>query len=229
MQLEIAVFNVDDAIKAAAVKPQRLEICSNYQVGGITCHENDLKKIRTLIDIPIFTIVRPRAGDFVYNDEEFAEMKKTISLCKELHYNGIVLGLLKDDNTIDENRTAELVALAHPLPVTFHRAFDKVQNNETALEAVIKTGCKRILTSGGKPTALEGIHTLEQLVEKAKSRISILPGGGIRSQHLQTLLSKTKATEFHSAALDVNTALNIDEIIKMKKILEQKKAPNTDV
>jgi copper homeostasis protein len=226
MQLEIAVFNVDDAIKAAALKPQRLEICSKYQVGGITCHENDLKKIRTLIDIPIFAIVRPRDGNFVYNDEEFAEMKKTISLCKELHYNGIVLGILNADNTIDEPRTAELVTLANPLPVTFHRAFDKVPNFEIALEIVIKTGCKRILTSGGKSTAVEGIPTIEQLIEKATSRISILPGGGIRSQHLHTFLTQSKATEFHSAALDNLGKLNVDEIIKMKKILEQTKSPH---
>lgn len=221
MLLEIAVFNVEDAVKAFKVGAYRLEVCSDYRAGGITCNETDLTKIRNLIPIPLFAIVRPRAGDFIYNDDEFLQMQQTILLCKKLKYDGIVLGILKDDNTIDAERTTQLVELAHPLPVTFHRAFDKVSNMDTALTDAINTGCKRILTSGGKPSAFEGKEVISKLINKAGNKILILPGGGIRSNHLPELLEYTKASEFHSSAITHNNRLDDAEIIEIIKILNE--------
>lgn len=221
MLLEIAVFNPNDALNAANAGANRLEICTDYKAGGITCNTEDLEKIRKLTPILLFAIVRPRSGNFVYTNEEYFKMQQTILLCKKLDYNGIVLGILNEDDTIDVERTKQLVALANPLPVTFHRAFDKVPNFEIALEDVIKTGCKRVLTSGGKPSAFEGKEEIRNLIEKATKRITILPGGGIRSQHLKELSNYTKATEFHSAAITNNNNLDALEVKKMIEILNQ--------
>jgi copper homeostasis protein len=225
MLLEIAVFNTYDALNAANAGANRLEICSNYEAGGITCTQTDLEKIRTLTHIPLFAIVRPRGGNFVYNKEEFLQMQQTILLCKKLEYNGVVLGILNEDDTIDVERTKQLVEIANPLPVTFHRAFDKVPNFEIALDAVIKTGCKRILTSGGKSTAYEGKETLKHLIKKASSNIIIIPGGGIRNHHLLELIQQTNATEFHSAAITNGNNICATEIELMLQTLSKQKSP----
>lgn len=219
MLLEVAVFNKQDALKAAKAGADRLEICSNYTVGGITCSKQDLQEIRNQISIPIFAIIRPRGGDFNYTQAEFLQMKNDIEFCKQLGYDGIVTGILNANNIIDENRTIELVQLANPLPVTFHRAFDKTPNLLQALEQIIHCGCQRILTSGAKPTAYEGKQVIKELIKVANNKINILPGGGIRSLNLNQILQHTKAKEFHSAALNHASSLDEKEIEKMKKLL----------
>jgi copper homeostasis protein len=143
-------------------------------------------------------MIRPRAGDFVYSDAEFAGMKVEIGTANKVGMNGIVLGILDSKHNVDVARTRELVELADPLPTTFHRAFDECANLLQALEDAIRTGAARILTSGGAPTALEGSAVLASLVAKAQSRIFILPGAGINASNIAEIAEKTRVSEFHS-------------------------------
>lgn len=222
MLLEIAVFNVEDAMYAANASADRIELCNDYKSGGITCSKEMLYQVRKKITIPIFPIIRPRSGNFCYSEDEFELMKRDILLCKQLEYDGVVAGILNSDKTIDIARMKQLVTLANPLPVTFHRAFDETINPQQALEDIIKCGCKKILTSGQEPTAILGKKLIKQLIEQANDRIIIMPGGGIRSNHINQLQEYTKAKEFHSAAFDSDTQqLNVDEAIKISTTLKQ--------
>lgn len=200
MLLEIAVFDIGAAIVAAKAGAHRLELCANPAEGGITPSYGTLVAVREKIDIPVFPIIRPRGGDFLYSEEEFEVMRKDVLLCKQLGFEGVVLGLLSADGTIDMNRTAALVDVAYPMEVTFHRAFDRVIDPFKALEAIINCGCQRILTSGLVPTAWDGKQLIKALITAAENRIEIMPGSGVRSHNIKALAEFTGATEFHSAA-----------------------------
>jgi len=199
--LEILAYNLESCTIAEKAGADRIELCDNPGQGGTT---PSLGVIRTAIRdsrIPVFPMIRPRGGDFLYNDAEFTAMQDDIRACKQLGAGGIVLGLLKADGIIDVERTARLVSIAYPMEVTFHRAFDHCADPFTALEDIINCGCNRILTSGQKPTAAEGIPLIRDLVEKAGERITIMPGSGIRSSNLQEMARRTGAQEFHSSAV----------------------------
>lgn len=200
MLLEIAVFNIHSAIIAANAGADRIELCENPFDGGTTPSYGTLKSAREKITIPVFPIIRPRGGDFLYNDEEFDVLKKDVLLCKELGFEGLVTGILMADGNIDIKRTARLVNLVYPLEVTFHRAFDRAKEPMEALEDIIKCGCQRILTSGQVPNAMDGKETIKQLVRQANERIIIMPGSGVRSNNIASLASFTGATELHSSA-----------------------------
>lgn len=222
MILEIAVFDFASAEIAVAAGADRIELCADYASGGVTVSHDILQRIKQNISVPVFPIIRPRGGDFVYTSEEFETMKQDVLFCRKLNYEGVVLGILKNDKSIDMLRTKELVSIAYPMQVTFHRAFDACFDPFTALEDIINCGCSRILTSGQKTSAAEGIPLLSQLVSKAKNRICIMPGGGVRAGNIQQLML-TGATEFHSAALTKQqTALSLDisEIKALKRTLE---------
>ena len=228
MLLEIAVFNISSAIQAANAGANRLELCENPLEGGTTPSYGTLKTVRERINIPVFPIIRPRGGDFFYNEEEFEVLKKDVALCKELGFPGLVTGILKKDGTIDIERTKELVQIAAPLELTFHRAFDRTKDPFQALEDVITTGCKRILTSGQVPNVGNATSLIKQLIEKADGRIIILQGSGVRSSNLQQLINETGGVEYHSdmeftvASMQeslTETVVDEEEVIKMKKIL----------
>lgn len=176
----------------------RLELCSELAVGGLTPSEEQMRHARARVRLPIFAMIRPRAGDFVYSTKEVDRMRSDIDAAKRLGMNGVVFGLLKRDLRVDVLRTKELVELARPLPVTFHRAFDACADLVEALEEVIDTGAARILTSGGAPTAPEGLGVLAGLLAAARERIGILPSGGINSSNIASVAEKTGAREFHS-------------------------------
>lgn len=234
--LEIAVFNIESAIAAERAGADRIELCENPFDGGTTPSYGTLKIIREKIRIPVFPIIRPRGGDFLYSDNEFEVMKNDLQLVRELGFAGAVIGLLHKDGTIDTKRTKELVAIAPDMQLTFHRAFDRCKNPLQALEDIIQTGCARILTSGQKPNVNDAKELIKTLIQKANNRIIILPGSGVRSNGLHELANDTGAAEFHSSArtelasnMDflvpsmketlTNTFVDTDEIIKMKKIL----------
>lgn len=198
--LEIAVFNIDSAITAAEAGADRLELCENPQDGGTTPSYGFMKTVKELISIPIFPIIRPHGGDFLYSDAAFRVMQKDIALAKELGFEGVVLGLLKSDGSIDASRTAQLVEQAYPMEVTFHRAFDRAINPLEALESIIQTGCSRILTSGQQPNALDAKELIQQLMQLASDRIIIMPGSGVRANNIQALANFTGAQELHSSA-----------------------------
>lgn len=198
--LEIAVFNIESALVAAKAGADRLELCENPFDGGTTPSYGFLKNVVENISIPVFPIIRPRGGDFLYSNAEYKQICYDIELCKDLGFKGVVCGLLLEDGTIDQKRTADLVALAGSMDFTFHRAFDRAINPLKALEKIIDTGAKRILTSGQVPNAFDGKELIQQLVHQANNRIIILPGSGVRSNNIKALQEFTSAKELHSSA-----------------------------
>ena len=201
--LEISVESADAATAAERGGAQRIELCSDLSVGGLTPGNELFLAVRQQVAVPIFSMVRPRTGDFAYSGLEFAVMKEDIVRAKTLGADGVVLGILQSDQRVDVARTRELVQLAHPLPVTFHRAFDECRDEYEGLEDVLAAGAKRILTSGSAPSAVDGVWTLGELVKYAGERIVIMPGAGINAGNLKSLVEETQAREFHSGLSSV--------------------------
>jgi len=197
--IEVATSDFLTTKSAVEGGADRIELCANLAEGGTTPSYAHIKKCREAFDIVLFPIIRPRGGDFLYTKDEFEIMKNDIKLCKELGCEGIVIGLLNMDGTIDMTRASELIELAYPLEVTFHRAFDRCKDPFAALEELIEIGCQRILTSGQKPTVSEGVDLIAELNKKADDRIIILPGSGVRKDNIKMLAEKTGCIEFHSS------------------------------
>jgi copper homeostasis protein len=197
--LEICVESVEYAIAAEGGGAHRVELCSDLAIGGITPSAGLMKIARKSVRLPIFVLIRPRPGDFVYSRREFETMGEDIRAAKQLGMDGIVLGLLTAKGEVDVARTSKLVRLAHPLPVTFHHAFDDSPDLQRSLRAVLKTGVKRILTSGGKPRAAGNLSAVAQLVAQARGRISIMPGGGINARNVTRISRQTLAREIHTS------------------------------
>lgn len=203
MTLEICTCNYQSAINAQTAGAHRIELCTELAVGGLTPSYGLLKQVLRELMIPVFVLIKPRSGNFTYSEAEFEIMKHDIRLCKDLECLGIVSGVLNSDNTVDIERTKELIELSKPLPFTFHRAFDLTPKPFTALEQLIELGAERILTSGQEPTAKKGIGLLKQLNERAINRITILPGGGINSKNAK-LFKTLGFTELHASATSLN-------------------------
>jgi copper homeostasis protein len=201
--LEITVESLDSALAAERGGADRIELCSELAVGGITPNVAAMRKVHDEVEIPIFPIIRPRAGNFVYSDKEFAAMKRDISTARDLGMDGFALGILRPDGSVDVERTAELVDWARPLEVTFHRAFDETADLFRALEDVLETGATRILTSGGAANAMDGVETLHKLIEAARDRIIIMPGVGLYAANIAKIVAGTGASEFHSGLSSV--------------------------
>ena len=199
MNIEICIDSVESAIAAARGGAKRVELCSALSEGGITPSAGLISSVRAAIDIELFVIIRPRGGDFVYSDLELEVMARDIEEAKSRKVDGVVLGILTRNNQIDIERNRRLVELAHPLGVTFHRAFDICSDLSRALEDVISTGADRILTSGGASDALQGMDRLAQLQQDARGRISIMAGGGIRPSNARALILRTGVGEVHSS------------------------------
>jgi copper homeostasis protein len=202
--LEISIESAEAAKAAERGGADRIELCADLSVGGLTPSRSLLREVRERVRLPIFSMVRPRAGDFFYSAAEFEEMKRSIVDAKESGVAGVVLGVLKNDRTVDIARTRRLVEAAQPLPVTFHRAFDECPDQLAALEDVIATGAVRILTYGGAKSALGGAAALAELVAAARNRIIILAGAGIIAANVSQFAEQTGARELHSG---LSTAL----------------------
>lgn len=200
-KLEICCFSVESAIKAEKFGANRIELCDNYPEGGTTPSYAAIKHAINKLGIPVNVIVRPRGSDFLYSQVEYEIIKEDVLAVKELGANGIVTGFLKSNGDIDLERTKEIVGLAKPMEVTFHRAFDMCRDPMEALDQLKETGITRILTSGAKSSVVEGIELLAKLTEKAGDDISIMPGGGVNDKTLHELINRTKAFEFHSASM----------------------------
>jgi copper homeostasis protein len=196
--LEISVESASGAAAAERGGANRIELCANLNVGGVTPSAELMHETRRAVRAPIFVMIRPRGGDFVFSAEEFFAMRRDLKIAKSCGMDGAVFGILHANRTVDLERTRELVEAAKPLPVTFHRAFDETPDLHAALEAVISTGATRILTSGGKPKADAGARVLAELVKVAAGRITILPGGGINAGNLETVVRATGTYEVHS-------------------------------
>ena len=196
--LEISVETVERAVAAERGGADRIELCAELTVGGLTPSRELLRSVRENVRIPVFSMIRPRAGDFAYSADEFAEMRRAIASAKEAGMDGVALGVLHADRNVDVERTRELVTLARPLPVTFHRAFDECPDLHVALEDVIRAGAARILTSGGAASAWGGAETLAKLIAAAGNRMVIVPGAGIHAGNIAEVARQTDAREFHS-------------------------------
>jgi copper homeostasis protein len=200
MELEVCIDSVESAIAAQRGGAQRVELCCDLLEGGITPSAGLIATVRARIDIGLFLMIRPRGGDFCYSDLEFELMQQEIVFAQRLGADGVVLGLLDEDGCVDVTRTRQLVELAAPLEVTFHRAIDMTPSLSIALEDVIATGATRILTSGSAPNAKAGIREIARMVDEAQGRIAIMPGGGITPHNVATIAQETGASEFHSSA-----------------------------
>jgi copper homeostasis protein len=196
--LEIAAQTVGAALAAERGGAHRIELCADLAVDGLTPGEELMRLVRAQVRLPIFAMIRPRAGDFAYSTAEFERMRRDIAIAKRLGMNGVVFGLLTNDRGIDVQPAKELIQQAQPLPVTFHRAFDACANLTESLEDVIETGATRILTSGGASSADKGAGVLAILIAAARERIAILPGGGINAANIVSVAEQTGAREFHS-------------------------------
>ena len=199
-KLEVIAFDIESCIIAEQSGANRIELCDNQADGGTTPSYGFIKQAREKVKIELFPIIRPRGGDFLYSDEEFEMMKNDIDICKQLGCDGIVTGILKSDGTVDKDRMKVLVNIAYPMSVTFHRAFDRTKDPFQAMEDIIEIGCERILTSGQKSTAMEGIELISELIIKAENRIIIMPGSGIKSDNIIEIAQRSNAIEFHSSA-----------------------------
>ena len=197
--LEICVESVDHAVAAERGGAHRIELCSDLSSGGITPSVGLMQTARRHVNIPIHVLIRPRAGDFCYSDRELEIMRDDILAAKQMGMDGLVLGILDENNRIDVKRARMLVEFAHPLPVTFHRAFDHAKNRSAALEDVIQTGARRILTSGGELRATDALSVLAHLAHAAASRILIMPCGGINSTNIVRIVRATLAREIHTS------------------------------
>ena len=219
MTIEICSNSLTSAMNAQKAGAHRVELCSELSLGGITPSAGMIEMVRKNLSIDVFVLIRPRAGDFCYSDDEMKIMERNIEFCKKTGCDGVVIGILKKDGTIDKTRTKRLIDLAQPMQVTFHRAFDVCKHPLEALEIIIELGCNRILTSGQHPTAIEGIDFLKRLHEQANDRISIMAGSGVGAKNvLQFKEMGLKEVHFSAKSL-VESSMEFEHpIVQMETI-----------
>ena len=184
MIIEVCAESYEYALKAEKAGANRIELCKDLHLDGLTPDYESAKRTIDSLNIPVFILIRPREGDFIYSNEEFELMKRDIIKFKKMGCKGIVSGVLNDDNSIDIDRTKELVELSEPLEFTFHRAFDVVSDPFKEIENLIELGIDRVLTSGQKNKAIEGLDLLLELKKNANNRIKIMPGSGINKSNI---------------------------------------------
>ncbi len=188
IEVEICTFSLESCLNAQLAGASRVELCSGMYDGGTTPSAALIRMAREKLSIQLYVMIRPRGGDFLYSDLEFELMKEDIRYAKSCKADGVVLGILNADGSVDVERTRELVELAAPLKVTFHRAIDMTRNMEEALEDIIQAGCYRVLTSGGRNTVNEGLAQIRALAEQAKGRIRIMAGSGVNAENAPVLI-----------------------------------------
>jgi copper homeostasis protein len=198
--LEVCVDSVESAIAAQEGGADRVELCDNLLEGGTTPSAGTIQLARKYLTIGLHVIIRPRGGDFCYSVIEFDVMKTDVQTAKSLGANGVVIGILTEDGAIDKERTRELIDLARPMSVTFHRAFDVTREPYEALQALIALTVDRVLTSGQENSALEGLDLISDLVQRAGDRIVVMPGGGITERNIKKIIAQSGAREAHVLA-----------------------------
>lgn len=196
MEVEVCAYSLESCVAAQEAGADRVELCTAMYDGGTTPPAGMIQLARELLHIRLYVMIRPRGGDFLYSDLEYRQMKQDLLYAKSCGVNGVVIGLLKENGEIDVERTLELVGLAAPLQVTFHRAFDMAADPFRALEGVIRSGCHRILTSGQRNTAVEGMDMLRALSERNKGRIQLMAGSGVNRENA-LLLAATGIDALH--------------------------------
>jgi copper homeostasis protein len=196
-KLEICVDSAESALNAQKAGAGRIELCTNLMEGGTTPGSGIIAVLREKLDLKIHVLIRPRGGDFLYSDLEYEMMKRDIKICRDIGVDGVVLGMLTHEGKIDIELTSGLVEYAHPLSVTFHRAFDMCSDPFRGLEDIITTGAHRVLTSGQKNKAVDGRVLIKKLNEQAGNRIIIMPGSGLTASNIELFARETGSSEFH--------------------------------
>ncbi len=200
IMVEVVVDTVQSAVAAERGGAGRVELCASLVEGGITPSGGMIAEVRARVDLPVYVMVRPRGGDFLYSESEFAVMRRDIATAQELGADGVVFGLLRPDGTVDAERTTRLVEEARPLDVTFHRAIDVSRDALEAVDDLARIGVDRVLTSGQARTALAGTRTIVRMIERAAGRLVILPGGRISETNAARIVELTGAREIHVRA-----------------------------
>lgn len=195
--IEVCVDSVESAVAAEAGGAARVELCDNLMEGGTTPSAGAIAAAREKLSIKLHVIIRPRGGDFCYSDVEFEVMRRDIEFAKQLGVDGVVIGILLPDGSVDADRTRELVELARPMTVTFHRAFDMTRDAFAAVETLIELGVDRILTSGQEPSVIEGLELITELVKCAGDRITIMACGGVNERNIGRVVAESKVKELH--------------------------------
>lgn len=198
---EACVESLIDALEAEKRGADRIELCDNLSQGGTTPSYGTIKVALSTLKIPVFPIIRPRGGDFYYTPDEIEVIKEDIKVCKSLGAKGVVLGLLTKDKKIDFEVLSQLVELAKPMEVTFHKAIDELEDPTLVIDELINIGVKRILSSGTKPTALEGKDMLNKMIEKAGDRLTIVVAGKVTKEILPEVSSLIPAKEYHGKVI----------------------------
>jgi copper homeostasis protein len=195
--IEVCVDSVESAMAAEAGGAARVELCDNLMEGGTTPSAGAIAAAREKLGIKLHVIIRPRGGDFCYSDVEFEVMKRDIEFAKQLGVDGVVIGILLPEGSVDADRTRELVELARPMTVTFHRAFDMTRDAFAALETLIELGVDRILTSGQEPSVIEGLQLITELVKRAGDRIVVMACGGVNERNIGRVVAESNVRELH--------------------------------
>jgi copper homeostasis protein len=199
---EICVDSIDGVRAAHSAGANRVELCADLLEGGITPSRGMIRQARPISGIGLHVMIRPRGGDFLFDDDEFATMQSDIETAKAEGADGVVIGLLTAAGEVEVARTRELISLARPLSVTFHRAFDMTHEPFRAIETLVGLGVDRVLTSGQEATVVEGLPLIVDLIERAGNRIVVMPGGGITSRNVSRIVAAAKPHEIHFAALE---------------------------
>ena len=197
--LETPVFNLEAALKADELGVDRIELCSSFAEGGETPGAGMLSYIKENTGIPVFVMIRPRGGDFIYSREEIEVMQRELELLKDIGADGFVFGALKINGDVDSESCKKLLTMAGDLPCTFHRAFDVCRNQEEALEQIIDCGFSRILTSGGEESVEKGLDQIKKIMKQAGKRIIIMPGGGMKPEFIAPLRETGLLREVHAS------------------------------
>jgi len=198
--VEIAANSLDSALAAEQGGADRIELCAALELGGLTPSAGLIAQVRERVRIPVYVLIRPRAGDFVYSESELGTMLRDVAQCAALGCDGVVIGALDENGAVDKRGCGELIAGAAKLGVTFHRAFDMARDLSVALEDVIALGCERVLTSGGESDALQGAAAIKALVAQANDRICVMAGAGVDASNVASIRATTGAAEFHASA-----------------------------
>ena len=213
--VEAAVESLDDALAAAAGGADRLELCANLDAGGTTPSATLITAIRERVELPLLVMIRPREGDFVYSDDELSRMYEDVAMAGALGASGVVFGVLDTFDRLDLERTAALVEAADGLSVTFHRAIDEVPRRVIAMDALAALGVTRVLSSGGAPSASDGMDELRAMVQRAGDRLTVVAGGGVRANNARTIVERTGVTELHArCGVDAARIRGIVEVVR---------------
>jgi copper homeostasis protein len=220
-KLEIACFNYESAVIAESYGADRLELCENYKQGGITPDHQLILKVRKNISTQLHVMIRPRGGNYIYTSEEYKVILRDIEFCKISNIPGIVIGILNSNNEINIKMMKEVVSLAYPMHVTFHRAFDLCKNKTDSLIQLMQLGINSLLTSGGNGNAIDNISILSSLNELAENRIEIIPAGNIRASNVSLLL-QSGCKYYHSSVITGNKIMaDPEELTRLKKIISE--------